>query len=568
MLQSLKIKNIALINEATVEFNKGLNILTGETGAGKSIIIDALCFVLGDRADKSLIKNGCDHARVEAVFSVDTSNKNILDFFELIDVEPEDTVIITRNLNISGKNDCRVNGEAVTVNMLRKLTSNLVDIHGQFDHQLLMDTKVHVRMLDQMGATKINPLFDLLKAEIDTYKSILADIESIGGVGEDRQRNIDLYTYQINEIELAELVVGEDEELVSTRTKYLNSAKLNESLSSAINSLNDGNYNSMMMISQAISDISTVSNIDKDILSQKERLTNIKYELEDVSEILKDYLKDIDYNEEDLNHIEERLDLIKDLIRKYSKSNDIQGVLDYLDNAREQLDKLLNADAHLEKLLKVKQQTLSNIFDICIKITDVRKSVAKILEEKILVELSELGMGKSKFVVSFDNDYTMDNIEQKFTAIGADNVEFLFSANVGEPVKSLNKIISGGELSRFMLAFKCVVGGNDSNKTFVFDEIDTGIGGNVGNILGQKLYKISTMNQVFLITHLAQIACFADSHYKVTKSEKDDKTIVDVSLLDIDGVYNELDRMIGGGSEYSRLHAIEIVNESMQYKKK
>ncbi len=568
MLQSLRIKNIALINEATVEFNKGLNILTGETGAGKSIIIDALTFVLGERADKSLIKNGCDFAKVEAVFDVDITNENIKAFFNLIECEPENTVIITRHLNLLGKNDCRVNGEIVTLNMLKKLTTHLVDIHGQFDHQLLMDVKTHIKMLDLFAGSKVCAEKEILKGHIEKLNLITKEINLIGGVGEDRVRNIDLLNYQINEIELAELKVGEDEELNKTKTKYLNSAKLVENLTSAVEALYDGNYSSLNSANSAISTLNYISNLDDELNNQKIRLTNVKYELEDIAETLKDYLKSVEYSEDELNEIEERLDLIKDLIRKYSKSNSILGVLEYLEEAKSQLNKLVNADAELAKLLKQKKEVLSNIFKCCENLTKIRKKSANELTEKLLVELKELGMEKSNFEVAFNNDYNLENIEDKFTSNGADNIEYLFSANAGVPVKSLNKIISGGELSRFMLSFKCVVSGSDSFKTFIFDEIDTGIGGNVGKILGKKLYKISTNNQVFCITHLAQIACFADSHYKVQKYEKEDKTCVDVKPLGKEEIYIELDRMIGGGSEYSKLHAIEIVNESLDYKNK
>lgn len=566
MLQSLKIKNIALINEAVVEFNKGLNILTGETGAGKSIIIDALTFVLGDRADKSLIKNGTDFAKVEAVFDVDVNDINILNFFESIDIEPESTIIISRNLNLQGKNECRVNGEIVTLNMLKKLTTNLVDIHGQFDHQMLMDLKTHIKMIDIFSKNEIENVKNKLKENIEIYNKTIDEINAIGGVGLDREKNIDLYNYQINEIEMANLKINEDEELVQTKNKYLNSEKLVENITASVDALYDGNYNSLMGISSAISSLNSIVGLDEEIEKQKERLTNIKYEIEDIAETLKDNLKTIEYSEEDLNKIEERLDLIKSLIRKYSNSNNIEGVLDYLSNAKIQLNKLVNADEEINKLLISKKNILKEIYNNCVELTEIRKKYSKILKEKLLNELKELGMEKSNFEVAFNNDYTIDNIEDKFTLNGADNIEFLFSANAGEPVKSLNKIISGGELSRFMLAFKCVVSGSNSYKTFVFDEIDTGIGGNVGNILGKKLFNISTKNQVFCITHLAQIACYADSHYKVLKYEKDNKTFVDVKPLSDEERYLEIDRMIGGGSEYSKLHAIEIINESKKYK--
>lgn len=567
MLDSLKIKNIALINEATVNFNNGLNILTGETGAGKSIIIDALTFVLGERADKSLIKNGCEFAKVEAVFNIEDMNDAIIDFFKQIDIDPESTIIITRNINLQGKNECRVNGEVVTLNMLKKLTFQLVDVHGQFDHQLLLDVKTHIKMLDSICGIKLNQHLDLLRSHILKLKNIENEIKKIGGIGLEREKNIDLYRYQINEIELANLKLGEDEELQKIKTKYLSSSKIVDALTDVTSGLKDGNYNTLSIMQNCITILNNVSQYDDTIKEQKERLNNLKYEIEDISELLREVLDSVDYSEDELNAIEERLDLIKSLIRKYSKTNDILGIFNYLDNAKMELNMLLHADEELNKLTQNKNDTLNEIFEDCLKITLVRKENALKLESNILNELSELGMGKSKFVVQFKNDYNIKNIEDHFNDYGADDIEFLFSANVGEPVKPLSKILSGGEMSRFMLAFKCVVSGGEKNKTFIFDEIDTGIGGIIGNILGQKLYKISQSNQVFSVTHLPQIACFADIHYKVTKQEEDDKTLVKVNILSNDDRLNELDRMLGSGSEYSKLHAKQIMESANSFKK-
>lgn len=567
MLDSLKIKNIALINEATVNFNNGLNILTGETGAGKSIIIDALTFVLGERADKSLIKNGCEFAKVEAVFNIEEMNDAIIDFFKQIDIGPESTIIITRNINLQGKNECRVNGEVVTLNMLKKLTFQLVDVHGQFDHQLLLDVKTHIKMLDSICGIKLNQHLDLLRSHILKLKNIENEIKKIGGIGLEREKNIDLYRYQMNEIELANLKLGEDEELQKTKTKYLSSSKIVDALTDVTSGLKDGNYNTLSIMQNCITILNNVSQYDDTIKEQKERLNNLKYEIEDISELLREVLDSVDYSEDELNTIEERLDLIKSLIRKYSKTNDILGIFKYLDNSKMELNMLLHADEELNKLTQNKNDTLNEIFEDCLKITSVRKENALKLESNILNELSELGMGKSKFVVQFKNDYNIKNIEDHFNDYGADDIEFLFSANVGEPVKPLSKILSGGEMSRFMLAFKCVVSGGEKNKTFIFDEIDTGIGGIIGNILGQKLYKISQSNQVFSVTHLPQIACFADIHYKVTKQEEDDKTLVKVNILSNDDRLNELDRMLGSGSEYSKLHAKQIMESANSFKK-
>ena len=274
MLESLKIKNIALINEATVNFDKGLNILTGKTGDGKSNIINALTFVLGDRADKSLIKNGCDFATVTAVFQIDDMNEYMLDFFNQLGIEPENTIIITRNLNMSGRNECRVNGEMVTLNMLKKCTTHLVDIHGQFDHQLLLDVKTHLKMLDSLcGNALVKPKENLVE-HISELRQIENSMSKIGGVGVEREKNIDLYNYQINEIDLADLKVGEDEELQKTKTKYLSSSKIIEALTDATNGLSDGNYNIMSMVQSVLSSLSNVTSFDEVIKEQKDRLNN------------------------------------------------------------------------------------------------------------------------------------------------------------------------------------------------------------------------------------------------------------------------------------------------------
>ena len=542
MISSLKINNIALIDESVIKLGEGFNALTGETGAGKSIIIDSLNFVLGSKADKTLVKTGKDFARVEVVFDLPCLNDAIIDFFDLINVEPENTIIITRNLNVNGKNEIRVNGEAVTLSMLKKLTINLVDIHGQHDHQALLDSKNHIKIIDSLD-NNIQKLKDELNIKILELKEINSNIDDLGGEGEDKIRNIKLLEHEINEIEMADLKVGEEEDLIQKRKYYANSEKLSRCLNEVYSCLKGSDAGVGNQIKSAIYSLGLVSDISQELTDLNSRLSSTMYEINDITDAVSNLLSQTDYDEDEVNLLEERLDLIKDLKRKYGSS--VEDVFVYLETAKSKLNNLLNSEQALQELNKQKQVVLKAIYGICEKLTLLRENAGNKIKDKLLKGLADLGIKNAQFKVVFNNDYTLNNIENKFTKNGADNLEFMFSANPGIEIRPLSKIISGGELSRFMLAFKCVVKDDSGIKTMIFDEIDSGIGGLIGIEVGKKISNISKFNQVVCITHLAQIAAFADDNYKIEKSVNNNYTKSSVIDLNSDGKVVEITRMLG-----------------------
>lgn len=561
MLINLKIKNIALIKEANIDFKKGLNIITGETGAGKSLLVDSLNFVLGERADKTLIKHGEEFARVDAVFEVDIFNDTVKEFFDMIGLEAEDTVRITRQMNLEGKNECRVNGEQITINMLKKLTNELVDIHGQHEHQALLNPKNHLTLLDGFQEEQVSVLKENLKVLLNDLGNINQKIELLGGLDEDREKNIELLDFDIQEIEQAKLETKEEDDLEKKRSKMQNSEKLFENLSQAYGQLNSG-FSMESSMKSMINSLHSVEMVDEQILKMKEELESLRFEFLDWQEEFLDYYQHLDYNEEELNAIEERLEVIKDLKRKYGL--DVSGILSHLQELKEKKEMFLHCTEQLEECMTTKEEILNSIYNTCLKLTEVRKNIASVVEQAILMELKDLGMYNANFKVQFADTYTKENIENTVSMSGADKIEFLFSANLGEPLKPLSKIISGGEMSRFMLAIKCVLNADDYMRTLLFDEIDTGIGGKVGGMVGQKLYKLGTKNQVICITHLSSIACFADHHMLIEKSSDEEHTFTSLKSLSEEDKVLELMRMNGmeATSNYGYLQAKEMLKDA------
>lgn len=562
MLQKLKIKNIALIDECIIDFESGLNTLTGETGAGKSIIIDSLNFVLGARCDKSLIKSGTDTAKVDAVFY--TLDNDVFKLLEDVGIEKDSTVIISRTMNLTGKNECRINGENVPLSIIKKVTSKLVDVFGQNDQQFLLDTKSHLSFLDAFNEKLLEEDKSKLSNLINELLGIKNSIKLIGGDGEERLRNIDILKYQINEIASANLKIGEDDELSERKNILKNSEKILEKFND-FKLYCDGQVNLTSNLKSMTNILNSLSEFLSGCDALSERLNVARIEVEDIVETIFDKSNKFEYNENELNEIEERLDLIKTLSRKYG--NSIDDILKFQQQATENLQKLENATEELEELNKKKQQCLVSIYDTCVRLSSIRKSLAKEFEEKIKIQLVNLGMKSANFKVEFNN-YTMEEIESKVTNLGADEVEFMFSANLGEPLKPLVKIISGGEMSRFMLAFKTVIN-NFVDKTYVFDEIDTGIGGGVGTVVAKQMAEIAKVNQVLCVTHLAQISCFADNMLKISKYEADGRTYTNVKKLIGDEITQEVMRLIGTNevSEYAYKHAEELIKEAIAFKK-
>lgn len=566
MIKTLKIKNIALIDEVKIEFGEGFNILTGETGAGKSIIIDSLNFLLGAKADKSLIKEGTDIAFVEGAFEIDETNNDLLNLFSEFDLELENVVKLSRKMTRDNKNECRINNEIFTLSSYKKLTALLVDIFGQHDNFILLDNKNHLMFLDSYCGKSLTKPKEMLSDSIKSLKDIDKSLKDLGGIGENREKEIEFINFEINQIEEANLKVGEDDELADRKKLILNSEKIFDAIKEANDNLQ---YNVSLenYIKSAINGLNSVKNIDEDLNSFVERLQNLRYEIIDICDDLKDKEKSLDFSEDELNRIEERLDFIRDLKRKFG--NSIEEIFEYLEKSKARLSKLENAEVELNKLIIERNTCLKEIYNECVEIQKIRKEKAKLFETAILAELKDLGMKSASFKIDFKNELSLENIEKFVSSNGADEIEFLFSANLGEPVKPMQKIISGGELSRFSLALKCVVNNMDSFKTFVFDEIDTGIGGAVGSVVAKKISKISKHNQVLCITHLAQIASFADNHYKVVKFEKDNKTFTSMQLLDKDERVAEITRMIGimDNADYAKLHATKLIEESENFKK-
>lgn len=562
MLQKLKIKNIALIDECVIDFQEGLNTLTGETGAGKSIIIDSLNFALGARSDKSLIKSGADFAKVDAFFY--TEDEEVLNILSDVGIEKDNTIIISRTMNLNAKNECRVNGEIVPLSVIKKITSKLVDVFGQNDQQFLLDTNQHLYFLDVYNEKLLLENKETLAKYLQELSEIKHNIKLIGGDGEEQNRNIDILKYQINEIAEANLKETEEDELVERKNTLKNAEKIIEKFND-FNLLYDGQVNLVSNLKSMINVLNSLSEYIKDCDELSNRLNSAKLEVEDVVESVRDMSNSFEYNENELNAIEERLDLIKTLERKYG--NTIADILQFQVNAVENLAKLENATEELEELNRLKEGCLKNIYNTCVELTNKRKIIADEFGDKIKEQLKNLGMKSADFKVAF-NEYNFSDIEKIVTTQGADNVEFLFTANLGEPLKPLVKIISGGEMSRFMLAFKTVVN-NFVNKTYVFDEIDTGIGGSVGTIVAKQMTQIAKVNQVLCVTHLAQIACFADNMLKITKYEDDKRTYTQVTPLKESEKTTEVMRLIGTNevSEFAYKHAEELIKEANEYKK-
>lgn len=559
MLCQLSIENIALIDKLELELKNGLNILSGETGAGKSIIIDSLNFVLGERADKSLIRFGTDKASVEAVFEdyLTPSIKNCLDD---LGIEAEDVLILRRKMSADGKNECRINGRISTLSALKSLTELLVDIHGQHEHQSLLKSTNHIKLLDKLGEKKIATVKGEVEKNFDDYTSLKKEFLRFGNADE-RERKLDILSFQIDEIEKADVKDGEEDELLSARKRIRNMEKIISALEGAKNLL-DG-YDSQSVsasIKNANSLLNTISSYDENIVPIADRLDSCKVEITDISETLSDMLQKLDFDSRSAEQIEERLEVVRTILRKYGGS--YESLQKFYEEATKEAQTLSNATERVERLETEIKVAAEKLFASAKELSQERRKIADKFEKDITKELCDLGMGGSTFKVEID---TTDDVDQ-ISANGADSVEFMISPNVGEPLKPLAKIISGGEMSRFMLAFKNILAGVDDIGTMVFDEIDTGISGNISQVVSEKMCNISRVRQVIAVTHMPSLASMADNHYLISKSTENGKTLTHVDLLKDDT--DEVARLIGGKdySIYAVPHAKEMKANAQRYK--
>ena len=527
MLSSLTLNNVALFKKQSIEFQDGFNCLLGQSGAGKSIVIDALSFVLGAKADKGLVRTGEASMRVDAVFS-GISNE-IADILKEEEIDVEDELIVTRTLSADGKSSIKINGYPSTSRTLQILTEHLVDFCGQHDSVGLLNVQNHLAILDKYAGKPVEELKSETERLYLQVKDIEKQIASLGGDENERERTKELLQYQIDEIEEANLTVGEDEEL-KNKMEFMSSAEnIFEKLGSAVQKLDEGRENVVGMLYEAKNDLSNFSNF-QNIEQCRERLENAYYEIKDVAETLADIKSETEFDPKELERIDERLDLIKKLSKKYGKT--IVEILDFLQASKQKLENLENSDAKRSDL-----QTQ------CRKLSDMRKTFATQFEKAITAQLEELEMKGTFFKVDFE----VVEPSKK----GYDAVKFMFSANKGQEIKDLHKTASGGELSRLLLAYKNIMLDKENVQSVVFDEIDSGISGHTAGRVAEKLANISKFTQVICITHTPVVASKAGAFLLVEKKQENENTISSVKALSSEEAMLEVARLIDGGVEVS-----------------
>lgn len=532
MLTSLKIENVAIIESAAIEFGCGLNVLTGETGAGKSIVIDSINAILGERTSRDIIRTGAQSAKVYAVF--EDVNERVRNFLDENGIDCEDGVlIINRTLSREGKNVCRINGAPVTVSMLREIGGELIDIHGQHDNQSLLSPEKHGGFVDSFAGNA-----DLIADYREKYGrlcEIRSKLKKLTTDESSKSQRIDFLTYQIGELEKAEITIGERDELKARKSLINNSQKVIESLNIAYEALKaDGA--GIDMITDAESEIANASAYMEMLGETSEKITDIRYELEDIAETVRDAMTEVDFDPSELEDIDERLDLLYRLSKKYGDTE--EEMLEYLEKARAELDNIAFSEERVKELQKQEKEALVETETAACKLTESRKTAGEKLSNAICSELEFLDMPNVRFVVKCNDIGLTEN--------GKDEIEFLISANAGEEPKPLAKIASGGELSRIMLAIKNVLAETDGVDTMIFDEIDTGVSGRAAQKIAMKLRSASKGRQVICVTHLAQIAAQGDVHLYISKSVSDGKTYTNIKSLIEEERVAEIARIMGG----------------------
>lgn len=537
MLSVLKIQNIAIIESAEIEFSGGFNVLSGETGAGKSIILDSINAILGFRTSRELIRTGESQAQVIALFSdIGQNVKNKLEELSL-PVDPDGGLLISRVIG-ADKNICKVNNSLTTVAVLRELGTELMSIHGQQDNRQLLDSETHIDYIDALMGED-----DLLYEYRTAYEklcSINSRIKKLSGDKESIARKRDILSYQIDEIEKAEINPGEWEGLKERRNELQNFEKIQEGLYNAYDALNGGDsyHGAVEMLSGAFRELNSIAGFSASLQEISQKLGDLYYEVQDVADTLRDSVSEDGFSQAELEAVENRLSLIYNLSKKYGETE--EDILDFLENAKKELADISFSDEALTELkAEVKKQEALTL-SLAEKISALRKKTAETFSQKVCSELKFLDMPQIQFVV----DFTQVPLCEK----GVDSAEFLISANVGEEPKALTKIASGGELSRIMLALKTIMANKDKIATMIFDEIDTGVSGRAALKVASKLKEVSCGKQVLCVTHLGQLMAYADNHYLIEKAARDGKTYTSVTPLDYEGRQREIARITGGGT--------------------
>ena len=560
MLRRIHIRNIALITEQAIEFDDGFSVLTGETGAGKSIIIESFNFVLGERASRELIKYGAQKASAEAVFVI-LETEPAAAILREMELYPEDgELVLYRELSQTGKNVCRVNGTLVGTAMLKQIGDALIDIHGQHAHQSLLDPKKHLALLDQFAGAETLRLKQETAEAYHAYTEAKRALD--GSVMNERERaqKCDLYSYQLQEIEKAELRDGEEEELLDERKKLQNAQQIMEALAAGTEGLS-GETGALTALTETLRQLNGIRSYGEEYETLADKLQESYYAVEDAAYTLRDLRDGFSYDPQSLDSIEWRLELISQLKRKYGA--DIAEILAYAEKIGEEYQQLLTIEERRDQMQADYERAKERYLDVAGKLSKERHAAAARLKAALLPELSDLGMPGAAFEVQIER---MNG--EAPSATGYDAVEFLLSANRGEPIKALARVASGGELSRIMLAFKTVLTAVDGIPTMVFDEIDTGISGKIGTVVAEKMSEIAKRHQVLCVTHLAQIAAYADAHYLIEKQTEDEHTRSSTVRLDADGHCREVARIMGGETDdgVALLHARRLIEEAEKKK--
>ena len=552
MLTELSVENFALVERVRLRFGAGLNLLTGETGAGKSILLDALGMVLGERTSADSVRHGADKARVEAVFTVTTGDLRLTPALETTGIEPEEgLLILSRELSATGKSSARINGRTVTVATLKIIGDALVDIHGQHEHQSLMVVERHADLLDAWCGPESQKLKDSVSAAWDAFSAARDEREALLREARERARNLDLYSYQREEIDAACLVPGEDDDLLAEKLRLGSAERLHAASAAAYGALQGGALDGL---SQAVREIERAQKFDEGLSSILESLNSALYAADDAMREVRSYRDSVEFNPNRLSQIEDRLDTLKSLKRKYGES--IADILNYREELGQKLSTLENAEERLAELEALEKSAFAEVEKRAAALTKARKKAAEPFAKGIQNELKDLAMAATKFSVSIE--------PREPGPGGADALEFLISPNPGEPLKPLAKIASGGELSRVMLALKSVMSKHVAPPTLVFDEIDTGIGGRTATTLAEKLHALGKSAQTLCITHLPQIAARGDSHFFIEKRTEKGRTTVSVVALESEARVQELARMLGGNdSETVLAHAREMLEKAI-----
>lgn len=561
MLRRLTIQNVALIEKAELEFDGGLNVLSGETGAGKSVILDSIDFVLGAKADKSMIRYGKTECIVRAEF--ENIGKEAEEALNSLDIATDDVLIVSRKLTSDGKSSLKVNGCSVTATMLRSVSSRLVDVHGQSEHFYLLKESNQLKLLDSIAGDSVSKCKAELSALLEERKKTAAEMSLIGGDEGERNRRADILQFQIEEINRARLKEGEEEELTAFRTRCQNAERIADGISSARgNLLSDGG--GIDAVNGARRALNAISRYDEKYGALAERLEGVAAELSDVAAMVEEYGEELDFNASELEQAENRLDEIKSLKKKYGST--LQEIQAFLQKAQDEYAFLTEGEERLQRLTEQNRVLSEKIYAVCVKLSDARKKAAKEFTKRVTDELKTLNISSARFETQFD-DFTQEDTAAIGTN-GADKMRFLFSANAGEPVKELGKIISGGEMSRFMLAIKTQLSSLGDIGTYLFDEIDAGIGGKTARVMAEKFAKIAKTIQIIAVTHSAQIAAFADSQFLIEKTEANGSTKTEIKKIENDELTREIARLAGGEeSEYSLKHAEEMLQGARIYKK-